>query len=197
MENGSLLTDDKDISECFNTYFTNMTDTLDTERPIIDDKSVLAAIERHKTHPSVIKIKQQPNKPNHQFSFCKFGVRGLGRNHSTRWLKVCCSNTPTTIILKKVSTLCFGDVTKIANSMIESCLFPQSLKKADLSPVFKTGEATIKNNFQPTSILSAISKVFERLMSKQITSFINPKLIKLLCGFREGYNSQDALFRVI
>ena len=32
MEDGSLLTDDKDISECFNTYFTNITDTLDIER---------------------------------------------------------------------------------------------------------------------------------------------------------------------
>ena len=47
------------------------------------------------------------------------------------------------------------------------------------------------------SVLSAMSKVFERLMSKQITSFINPKLSKLLCGFRKGYSSQDALFRVI
>ena len=33
-------------------------------------------------------------------------------------------------------------------------------------------------------------------MSKQIKSFINPKLSKLLCGFREGHSSQDALFRV-
>ena len=81
--------------------------------------------------------------------------------------------------------------------MIESCLFPESLKKADLSPVFKTGETTAEKNFRPISVLSAISKVFERLMSKQITSFINPKLSKLLCGFREGYSSQDALFRVI
>ena len=81
--------------------------------------------------------------------------------------------------------------------MIESCLFPESLKKADLSPVFKTGKTTVKKNFQPISLLSAISKVFGRLMLKQITSFINPKLSKLLYGFREGYSSQDALFRVI
>ena len=57
-EDGSLLTDEKDISECFTTYFPNITETLDNERPIIDDKSVLAAIERYKTHPSIVKIKQ-------------------------------------------------------------------------------------------------------------------------------------------
>ena len=72
-----------------------------------------------------------------------------------------------------------------------------SLKKADLSPAFKTGETTTKKNFRPISVLSAISKVFERLLSKQIMPFIQPKLSKLLCGFREGYSSQDALFRVI
>ena len=35
MEDGSLMTDDKDISECFNTYFTNITDTLDIERLLL------------------------------------------------------------------------------------------------------------------------------------------------------------------
>ena len=34
-------------------------------------------------------------------------------------------------------------------------------------------------------------------MSKQITSFINPKLSKLLCGFRVGHKSHNAPFRVI
>ena len=74
LEDGSLLTDDKDISECFNIYFTKITDTFDSERPIIDDNSVLGAIERYKTHPSIIKIKQLI-RPNHQFSFCKFGTK--------------------------------------------------------------------------------------------------------------------------
>ena len=196
IEDGSLLTDDKDISECFNTYFTNITDTLDIERPIIDDKSVLAAIERYKTHPSIVKIKPLI-KPNHQFSFGKFDTKEVWAEiNRLECSKSVSGNIPTTI-LKKLSALCFSEVTKIANSMTESCLFPESLKKADLSPVFKTGETTAKKNFRPISILSAISKVFERLMLKQITSFINPKLSKLLCGFREGYSSQDALFRVI
>ena len=67
----------------------------------------------------------------------------------------------------------------------------------DLSSVFKTGKTTAKKDVRPISILSGISNDFERFISKQITSFINPKLSKLLCGFREYYSSQDALFRVI
>ena len=85
----------------------------------------------------------------------------------------------------------------IANSVIENCTFPHTHKKDDKSPAFKTGETTTKENFRPISVLSEISKVFEKLLLKQIMPFIQPKLSNLLCGFREGYSSQDALFRVI
>ena len=81
IEDGSLLTDDKDISECFNTSFTNITDTSDIERPIVDDKSVLAAIERYRTHPIIVKIKQLIT-PNHQFSFGKFDTKEV-------WDEIC------------------------------------------------------------------------------------------------------------
>ena len=157
---------------------------------------MLAAIERYKTHPSIVKIKQLI-KPNHQFGFGKFDTKEVWDEiNRLDGSKSVSGNIPTTI-LKKLSALCIGEVTKIANSMIKSCLFPESLKKADLSPVFKTRETTAKKNFRPISVFPAISKVFERLMSKQITSFINSILPKLLCEFREGYSSQDALFRVI
>ena len=179
VENGSLLTNDKDISECFDTYFTNITDTLDIDRPIIIDNSVMAAIERYKTHPSIVRIKQLVES-NHQFSFCKIGITEvwdeINRLDSTKSVN---GNIPTKT-LKLSSALCFSEVTNIANSMIENCTFPDTLKKADRSPAFKTGETTTKKNPRPISVLSAISKVFERLLSKQ-----------------EGYSSQDALFRVI
>ena len=44
---------------------------------IIDDKSVLAAIERYKTHPSIIKITQLI-KPNRQFISSKLVQKRLG-----------------------------------------------------------------------------------------------------------------------
>ena len=77
------------------------------ERSIIDDKSVLAAMERYKTHPRIIKINQLIT-PNHQFSFCKFGAKEIWEEIN----RLDCSksvggNIPTTI-LKKVSALRFG-----------------------------------------------------------------------------------------
>ena len=44
-------------------------------------------------------------------------------------------------------------------------------------------------------MLSAISKVFERLISKQICLFAYRLLSNLLCAFREGNSAEHALFR--
>ena len=51
-------------------------------------------------------------------------------------------------ILKMTSALCFNEVAEIANAMLESGLFPNKLKKADVSPIFKNvGEDTVKKVF--------------------------------------------------
>ena len=75
--------------------------------------------------------------------------------------------------------------------------FPQFLKAADVSPIFKSGESTHKGNYRPISVLPALSKVFGRIMIKQIQPFANKFLSNSLCAFRNGYNSQHALFSLI
>ena len=69
-------------------------------------------------------------------------------------------NKPVFVLSKELEGNGFDGKFNIANSMIECCLFPESLKKAYLSPVFKTGETAAKKNSRPISVLSAISKVF-------------------------------------
>ena len=40
-------------------------------------------------------------------------------------------------------------------------LFPDRLKLADVSPVFKNGDRNDKLNYRPVSILPTISKIYE------------------------------------
>ena len=47
------------------------------------------------------------------------------------------------------------------------------------------------------SILPVISKIFEKLLCKQITLFIDPLLSKFQCGFRKGYDAQDCLLAML
>ena len=51
----------------------------------------------------------------------------------------------------------------------------------------------MKDNYHPVSILPVILKIFEKLLCKQITMFIDPLLSKFQCGFRKGYGAQDCL----
>ena len=60
---------------------------------------------------------------------------------------------------------------------------------------FKLGDSFFKNNFRPISVL-AISKFFERLMSKQVCPFGYRLLSNLLCVFRNGHSAEHALFRL-
>ena len=42
-----------------------------------------------------------------------------------------------------------------------------------------------------------MSKVFERLIAKQINSFVTTKISNLLCAYRKGHSAQHALIRLI
>ena len=48
----------------------------------------------------------------------------------------------------------------------------------------------------PISVATAMSKVFERLIAKQIDSFVTTKISNLLCAYRKGHRAQHALIRL-
>ena len=88
-------------------------------------------------------------------------------------------------------------LTDCINSAIYESEFPKELKKAEVAPVFKRGETTVKVNYRPISVLSSVSKCFERILKEQLDRFFKPILSNLLSGFREGYNTQHSLVRAI
>ena len=83
------------------------------------------------------------------------------------------------------------------NTSIEETFFPCDLKYANVTPTYKKDDCTNKENYRPISILPSISKIFERLMSHQICSYVNNIISPYLCGFRKGYNPQHALLRLL
>ena len=69
------------------------------------------------------------------------------------------------------------------NKSLENGKFPNCLKLANITPVFKKGPRTSKNNYRPVSILPIFSKIFERLLSRQLSEFFDNILSKFQCGF--------------
>ena len=59
------------------------------------------------------------------------------------------------------------------NECIDTGQFSSILKQADMTTVFKKRFKGSKENYRPVSIFQVISKIFEKLICKQITSFID------------------------
>ena len=59
-------------------------------------------------------------------------------------------------------------ITKIISFSFESSRFPDELKLAKASPIFKKINDLEKENYWPVSILSHVSKIFERILYMQI-----------------------------
>ena len=100
-------------------------------------------------------------------------------------------------MLKATREIVCPYLTDCINSAIYDCKFPNELKEADLSPLFKNDDPNYKGNYRPISLLPAASKVFERILKDQICPYFQDKLSEILCGFREGYSTQHALIRLI
>ena len=75
-------------------------------------------------------------------------------------------------VLKSNSDICSDSLQLIFNDCVEKGLFPDLLKLADVSSRHKMEEKTRKKNYRPVSVLPTVSKIFERLLDKQIVDYI-------------------------
>ena len=81
--------------------------------------------------------------------------------------------------------------------MIDTVRFPDELKEAYVTPIHKKSSKTKKENYRPISILPVLSKVFERLLHKQISNHFDNIFSDNQCGFRKGFNTQDCLLSLV
>ena len=67
-------------------------------------------------------------------------------------------------------------------------------KVAKVTPIFKYGNAQLVSNYRPISVLSAFSKILEKLVHKGILSFLNQNNIssQLQFGFRPTFSTRLA-----
>ena len=69
-----------------------------------------------------------------------------------------------TDMLKQTIDIHLPIITQIMNMSIDNNCYPDDLKFAEVSPVFKKKDDLDKENYRPVSVLSHVSKVFKRIM---------------------------------
>ena len=106
-------------------------------------------------------------------------------------------NIPTRRI-KDVSDVCSPVLANIWNEeILLNKNFPENLKLADVTPIFKKKDKTFVENYRPVSVLPTVSKIFERIMQRQITDYLGKFISPFLCGYRKGLIIQYALLSLI
>ena len=201
MENKEVLSDDLAIAECFNDYFVNITKTIEIKtwpEPLMKIENIIdRAIYKYKDHPSIHMINTKIRGNDNKFAFQHIlpenvyeQVKKLDPNKSSS------GEIPTKIIKDTINISC-NHITDCLNASINNCTFPSTMKLGDVTPVYKKEEKELKENYRPLCTLSPLSKVFERILYTQITSFMSSKLSDNLCGFRKGYSTQHALIQLL
>ena len=73
---------------------------------------------------------------------------------------------------------------------IDNDCYPDDPKLADVFPVFFKKDDLDKEMYRLVSVLSHVSKVFERIMHQQIEDLMKDKLSNLSTGFRKNCSTQ-------
>lgn len=101
----------------------------------------------------------------------------------------------TTAFLKHAREFVVPHICKLANLCFNTGVFPSSLKRSIVTPVYKSGDRADVNNYRPISVLTSISKIIEKILNSRLVSFLDKfKIISnSQYGFRKSLSTQDAI----
>ena len=142
----------------------------------------------HESHESVQYIRQymvDQNGCNTTFTFSHVTMNA-----------VLCDLIPGKLIKEGADFLC-KPIHSLINKCIDTCTFPNALKLADVVPKLKKNDMLNKMNYRPISILSCISKIFEKLLISQLRMYIDDIFSQCLSGYRASYGCQDVLLHFV
>ena len=102
-------------------------------------------------------------------------------------------------LLQHVSPLIAPYLSQIFNQCLVTGIFPECLKIARITPIYKSGPKEDVLNYRPISGLNALAKLFEKLIYKRFVDFIesNNLLSGKQFGFRRNRSTVQALTEII
>ena len=177
---GNIITTDKQkIANCFNKYFVNAGDSLAKQIP---------------HHPGSPLQYLRGNYINSLF------LTPVTDDEIITIVKGLKNSSPgldglRTDIIKDVIRDIAKPITHICNLSFMEGVFPDSMKLAKVTPIYKKGDPKLFPNYRPISVLSIFSKILEKVMYTRLQEYIvrNNILYDLQFGFRESHSTFHAL----
>ena len=178
--NGDLCFDKITVAEKFNAYFTNVASNLVAKLPTPSFKFGINFVSKFYSQKGV------------SINSCSFSL--VTENTVFKYLKNISPTKATgldNINAKFVvdgASLIACPLTHVINLSLLLGVVPDDLKSARVVPLYKKNDKTEVGNYRPVSVLSIISKIFERIVYNQVESYLNDK--NLLYDFQSGFRSK-------
>ena len=203
-----IITDEPTLCQLFNDHYINIVQNSSGRKPtnvadttaLVDDRDIVKLIlETYKTHPSILAIIEHRGVVSEYFSFNEVTIKEV--REIVKSLD-CRKSTGEDMIPPKLVSLSADELTvpltDAINSSIRNCKFPDNGKRAAVSPLDK-GEQnkTVEKNFRPISVLNVFSKVFEKIIKKQLMPYLDKTLSIFIAAYRERYGTHHVLIRLI
>ena len=74
-------------------------------------------------------------------------------------------------LLKAAEETIITSLQHIFNLSIDTGIFPDEMKHTKVTPIYKSGDKKDCGNYRPISLTSAVSKILEKLVCKQLNFF--------------------------
>ena len=153
LDNKKVVTEATEISDTFNHHFANIGENLANN------------IGKSSVNPT-----QYLKSPNCVFSFSEIDigkVRRLLNQINTK------KSPGPGNLLKIAADILAPSLTKIFNKSLSTGIYPNDWKLARVVPVFKSGDRSDMNNYRPISIISSVSKIFEKIVCDQFYEYLS------------------------
>ena len=185
IDGNEIITDKQNIANHFNSYFTNIGHNMARYITNTDDSNF--------SHHLKGKL-----DTNFAFSNVNGGeiikiINNLPSKSNTGKDQI------STNLLKQIKHCITPSLTLIINQMLNTGIFPDNLKIAKIIPLFKKDDDKFFSNYRPISLLSSISKVFEKVIHNQIHCHFDSHNLFYISqyGFRKGFSTELASLEFI
>ena len=179
---GVKITDKEKIAASFNEFFVNVASNIKNTIP-----------PSNRSYDSII-------TRNHiQFEFAPVTSRQLQKTVMSFKNKKCNVNEIPISIIKSIIHVIAPIISALITNCVASGVYPKSLKKARVVPIFKKGSKLSTNNYRPISVLSNFNKIFETIVHARMSYFIERNNLLSLnqYGFRKGRSTTCAILNLI
>ena len=168
LEDGEIIKEPLHMAEILNSGFRSKVNGI-MERTVADPEAALNMFEDYVTN-----LEEKNRRKMGEFTFEEIDVK------DAKEAIMSLQNTPSlgtdgipTVLLKELAWVLAPYIAYLINVTFRTGVFPSKWREGLVTPIFKRGQRNLKGNYRPVTITNSLSKVWEKVVNKQIVLYLN------------------------